>query len=157
MPTKADFDAEMVSRVTSALLAAAKLSVLVDGTNPDTVGPLRWAYRILKMSPLTGVTITDSDLALVSFNQFLDLSDLGEYRLLQSVVSGLTKNRIQIGVNSIYFSDMRDALIRRLAELAKGLNAKFGILTPSLVGATIDLNNVEPDDDDLSSDEQGGW
>lgn len=146
MPTKADFDAEMVSRVTPALLTTAGLSVLVDGTNPSTVGPLRWAYRIMGLSPITGITITDTDLGLLSFDQFLDLSDLGEYRLLMNIVSGLTKSRIQIGVNSIYYSDLRDGLLRRLALMKKDLDAKYHLGLIPLTGSTITLDNYEPDD-----------
>lgn len=142
MATKADFDTELVDR-TQGYLAYFNLSVAVDGTNPFTKGPIGWAFQVIDRTPLTGVYPADSDLALLDSFLYFEMCDLAEYRLLKNIFTKMVQNRVQVGVNSIYYSDLRNSLETRIQELFKELNQRYKLGMPALTGGTINLANEQ--------------
>jgi hypothetical protein len=147
MATLADCVAEAVDR-TRELLAAVGLSTAEDATNDSAVRSIGWAYAALGLSPSSGVTPGDADLAEIAPARYYDLADLAEYRLLCTCRNRWTKTRVQVGANSLYLSDLRDSLDRRLAGLESSLRSRFGLGLSPLVGGRIKLGPASDCDDD---------
>lgn len=139
--SKALIDTQLVDRMPD-LLSYLGMSIVIDGTNPNTVGPIGWAFQRIGLTPISGMIPSDADLALVTAKQYYDLLDLAEYRLLQNCSNRFTKVRTQVGANSLYYSDLGDRLQRRIAELEADLKSRNLIGLAPLIGGTIGLSNA---------------
>jgi hypothetical protein len=104
-----------------------------------------YGYRALGLAPADGLTPTDADLAAFDGHQTNLLCDLAEYRILATCRNRWTEVRMQVGSGSAYWSDLRDSLDRRLAQLWQQLRAGGVVGLAPLVAGTLTLNTVETD------------
>jgi hypothetical protein len=139
MPTLAQVEAEIVSRVGPWLTAAGK-SAATDGANADLVGPISRAIRGAGGTVATLGAVTQPDLDTVDAGNLDLLLDLAEVYTLESLYQPGSSNHIKSYDYEEWFDSNGSALDRRIAALWKRLGAAYGIGQSTITAGVIDLN-----------------
>lgn len=137
-PTKAQADAELVDRC-GGILSAAGRSVAVDGTNPQTVGPLRESLAVLGYQTASFGAVTDADLAQSPNAGVPQLLDVAELRLLRNALGWYTKVDQQVGQDAKRLSQLRTDLLASIKDVEARCKALYGYGLGSVVGGAVDL------------------
>lgn len=143
-PTKAQADAELVDRC-GGILGAAGRSVATDGTNPQTVGPLRESLLVLGYQTASFGAVTDADLAQVPTAVTAQLLDVAELRLLRNALQWYTKVDQRISLGEQKKGQLRTDLMLSIKELEARCKALYGYGLGSVVGGAVDLGFASTD------------
>lgn len=142
--TKSQADAELIDR-TSGLLAIVGKSVVVDGTNPDTVGALREGLASLGLGVATFGAVADADLAAVPTSDYPQLFDVAELRLLRNIRGSLTLVDQKISLGEQKLGQVRDGLNAAITDLEAKLKCTYGIGAGTVSGGAVDLGFAQTD------------
>jgi hypothetical protein len=142
-PTKADLDAELVARW-GGQLANVGRSVVVDGTNPDTIGAIRDGLASLGLGVASFGAVADADLASVPVADIPQLLDVAEYRLLQNIIGWSTEVTQSIGMGSQNLSDLRKDLIGLLKMKYDNLRSRYGLGAATVTRRCVDVGCNPP-------------
>lgn len=147
-PTKAQADVELVDRC-GGILASAGRSTVTDGTNPNTVGPLREALASLGYSVASFGAVTDADLSAVADSQIPQLLDVAELRLLRNAWGWYSKVDQRISLGQQALGQIRSGLQATILELAERCRRVYGYGHGTIAGGAVDLGfaQVDPDQD----------
>lgn len=148
--TKAQADVELVDRA-GGLLSFAGRSVLVDGTNPDTVGALRAGLASLDLTPAVAGTVTDVDLAQVDSADLDQLYDVAELRLKRNLLGWMTLCDQKISLGEQKLSQVRDSLLLAIKDLEAQVKDCYGIGGGRVSGGAVDLGFAQTDPCDTTS------
>lgn len=123
-PTRAQFEAEIVSRV-GGFLSAAGLAITTAGTNTDLDSPIAYALRA------SGYTAsyppTTADLSTTETADEDKLYDLAELRALENAYAHYTKVDSSAVVLKASLDQLRQAMRARIAELRARVALLYGI------------------------------
>lgn len=86
----------------------------LSAANGDFVDPIRWALSLLGVEAAGAVSVADADLTTVTGRKVDALLDLAEARLLQTVLTNLTRVDTRAGMVQQDFSDLA-AMLRPIA------------------------------------------
>lgn len=125
-PTRAQFEAELVSRA-SGFLSAAGMATTTAGTNADLASPIAYALRASGYTLATAGSPVDADLAVTAADDEDQLYDLAELRLLENVYQRYTKVDSSAAVVSAKLDQLRQAIKERIAELRARVFSLYGI------------------------------
>lgn len=144
--TKAAADAELVERA-GAYLTLAGWSVAVDGTNPSTVGPLRFGLASLDVATAAVGVVVDADLTGVGSTDCDQLYDLAELRLKRNLLSKLGTMLFDqtVGEKSQSLSQARDTLQAEIDALESRVKALYGHGLGKISAGSIDLGFATTD------------
>jgi hypothetical protein len=142
-PTKADLDAELVARW-GGQLANVGRSVVVDGTNPDTIGAIRDGLASLGLGVAAFAAVADADLASVPVADIPQLLDVAEYRLLQNIIGWSTEVTQSIGMGSQNLGDLRKDLIGLLKMKYDNLRSRYGLGAATVTRRCVDVGCNPP-------------
>jgi hypothetical protein len=144
--TKAAADAELVDRA-GAYLALARWSTATDGTNPATVGPLRFGLAVMGRAPTAAGAIVDADLSGVASSDFDRVYDLAELRLKRNLLSKLNTmlRNETIGDKSQELGGTIDQLQREVTDLEARVKMLYGHGLGKISAGNIDLGFATTD------------
>lgn len=147
--TKAYLDSVLVGRV-SDLLTQLGMSVLVDGTNPDTIDAITSALGSIGSYPVTLGSVVQSDLDGIDLGSLAQIQDVAEYRLLGTIYSRvINKVTVRVGSQSeVDWSDMAKNIKDRMSLLKKDIDGRYSNTLGFLIPGTIRLNKTTRFTDD---------
>jgi len=126
-PTRAQFEAEIVSRVGGFLTAAGLDGTTVDGTNAALASPIAYALRASGYTLATAGAPTTSDLSATTADDEDKLYDLAELRALENAYAHYTKVDSSAAVVSAKLDQLRQAMRTRIAELHARVAEIYGV------------------------------
>jgi hypothetical protein len=138
--------AELVERA-GAYLALAGWSVAVDGSNPNTVGPLRFGLASLDVATAAAGVVADADLSGVGSGDLDQLYDLAELRLKRNLLSKLGTMLFDqaVGEKSQSLSQARDTLQTEIDALQERVKMLYGHGLGRISAGSIDLGFATTD------------
>lgn len=144
--TRAVADVELVDRA-GAYLALAGWSVAVDGSNPATVGPLRFGLASLGRATASASAVADADLAGVASGDWDQLYDLAELRLKRNLLAKLGTMLFDqtMGDKSQSLGQVRDTLQAEVADLEARVKALYGHGLGRASAGSLDLGFAQTD------------
>jgi hypothetical protein len=142
--TKATVDAELVGR-NEGYLTLAGWSVVVDGTNPKTVGPIRTGLNSLGIATTTLGTVVEADLATVTSAQLDQLYDVADLRLKRDLLSKLPFFDQKAGPIEQKLSQARTGLLAEIADLKARIREEYGIGAGRISVGSIDYGFAQTD------------
>jgi hypothetical protein len=141
--SRASADEALLGRVASVYSTAGR-SVVVDGTNPDTVEPWRYSLGLLGVTPAAYPAIGDGDFAAVTpatLAKLLDVAELSARRLALDAMQDVDQ---QVDRDSQKWDQLARRWQARIDELAAYCRDTYGIGLPTLSAGLIDLGFQEP-------------
>lgn len=152
--TRANFEAELNDRK-GGLITLAGRDPTASGTNPVYNGAAAEALRAVGVSP-AAYTVTDTDFASVADASIGEVFDIGEYRLMKSLLGWLNKPDQKVSLGSQSLGSLRQQLTTEAASLLSQLQAQYGYGAPTVGSSTISLDFESSDEDDgITSDSDG--
>ena len=154
--TRQDFETELNDRK-GGLITLAGRDPSASGTNPVYNGAAAEALRAVGVSP-AAFTVTDTDFANVPDASIGEVLDVGEYRLMKSLLGWLNKPDQKVSLGSQSLGALREQLTTEAAALLTQLQAQYGYGAPTVGNSTISLNFESSDEDDnIASDSDGDF
>ncbi len=147
--TRAAIEGILVRRC-RARLAAAGLSTLTDGSNPDLNDALCQALRALGLAAADAGSVTDADLAAVTAEQIDALLDVAELRTLETVAGNLALVDVAIGPRREELSQLADQVEKAIARLQRKIEREHGLGAGALEYGVLRLNFAEKGEDGYS-------
>ena len=140
--TRVQAETILVKRAGS-LMSEAGLAVTFAGSNADLNDPIGWAVRQLGLPVANILTVADSDLAAVAADDYDQLLDLAEYRLLQNISGNLGVTDIKVGPREEKLDQLVQAVEKRLARKKAQLQQDYGFGLGTLTAGVISLDFME--------------
>jgi len=144
--TRENVESELVSRQQSRM-EAVDMAVTYEGSNTDLNSVIGYAIRQMGGSVSTFGAVADSDLAFLASEDYDQLLDIAEYRLLQNIKGRWGKVDIragQLGENLSQFTKDIDADLDRKLSM---LQSMYGFGSAVLGAGAIDLDFAQTDED----------
>jgi hypothetical protein len=143
--TKAIADARLVAR-RKAWMARVGMSILIDGTNPDTADPLADALAEMGLSLSSfALGVRDVDLALVGDNRAREFLMRAELRLLWSILGNQDRVSQRVGNQSGFdWRDLNAAIQAAIKALEARIEAEFGLLAGGTGLAALSVPAADP-------------
>lgn len=136
--TRLNFETELNDRK-GGIVALTKRDATPSGTNPVYNGAAQEALRAVGISP-AAYTVTDSDFAFVADASIPEVFDVGEYRLLKSLLGWLSSPDQKVSLGEQRWGQLRANLTTEAASLLTQLQAQYGYGAPSVGNSTISLD-----------------
>jgi len=145
--TRANTESILVKRAGPLMVLAGLDGSTVDGTNADLNDPIGWAVRVLGYVTTDVTAVADADVASVTADEFNDFFDLGELRVLETVIGNYDDVDLRVGPRDEKYHQTVLQAERKVARLKKRLEEAgvFGAATVTAGSMTLDF--VEHDDD----------
>jgi len=145
--TRAQAETELVSRQKERMEMVG-MAVTVVGTNADLNGPLAYAARKMTLALASPVTVADSDLAALAYEDLDEFFDLAEYRLMLNIKGRFSLVDIKVGPRSESLSQLATALTADIEAKKVFLADNYGQGASTLEAGTISLGFMQDDDED---------
>ncbi len=149
MATRADIEAELVSRA-GAWLTAAGRAVTFAGSNADLNGAIGWAIVQAGGTVVDRALVTSTDVQTVASDDYDFFLDLAELRMLQSVLSNYAKVDKKAGPVELKSSQLFDQIRARLADLKSWLSTTYSYGGSSAL-SFVDITYGFSSDDEYAS------
>jgi len=145
--TRANVESELVSRQQSRM-EAVDMAVTYEGSNTDLNAVIGYAIRQMGGSVAAFGAVADSDLSFLASEDYDQLLDIAEYRLLQNIKGRWGKVDIRAGQLGESLSQFTKDIDVDLDHKLKTLQATYGFGMAPLEAGAIHLNFAEPAEDE---------
>lgn len=116
IPTRAEVEAELLSRAGALMLTADLDGHEKDGSNEDLAGPIAFSLRQLGITPAKFRDVTTADISAVSEADVDQLLDVAEWRLWKNIQGHLDDADLTIGDRSERYSQLQPVVQARITE-----------------------------------------
>lgn len=145
--TRENVESELVSRQQSRMEAVG-MDITHEGSNTDLNAVIGYAIRQMGGSVATFGAVADSDLTFLASEDYDQLLDIAEYRLLQNIKGRWGKVDIRAGQLGENLSQFTKDIDVDLESKFKALQSMYGFGMASIEAGAIHLNFAEPAEDE---------
>jgi len=143
--TRANFEGELVSRQQSRLEAVG-MAVTHDGSNTDLNSPIGYAIRNCGGSVASFGLVVDADLSSFEEEDYDQLLDVAEYRLLLSIKGRWGKVDVKAGQLSESLSQFSKDIDEDIKNKLSMLKMLYGFGVGTISVGTVDYDFQETND-----------
>ena len=144
--TRANVEVILIKRVGALMTQAGLDGTTVDGTNVDLNDPIGYSIRQLDGTVADVTNVADSDLAGIGADDYDQLFDVAELRLLQNILQNLVLTDIEVGPRKQWFDQLAKRLEKMVDFKRKLVDDKYALVVPVLSTGVLNLNFAEHDE-----------
>lgn len=143
MATRANIEAELVSRA-EAWLTAASMAITTAGSNADLNGPIGYGIVVAGGTVSDRSLVTSTDVQTVASDDYDLMVAAAELRMLESVLANYALVDAKAGPVEAKSSQLADRIEKRIAWLRGWLSITYGIGgSATLTTGVLNLNFAE--------------
>jgi len=143
--TRANVEVVLCKRL-GPLLTAAGMATTCVGSNADLNDPIGWAIRQADYTVASIALVADADLVGVASDDYDQVLDLAEYRMLETIQGNLDDVDVQVGPRREALSQLADQVQQKLERLEARIGRLYGVGLASLEAGYLTMNFAEHDD-----------